>query len=143
MKNPVINQSLTFKFKKTIIFYDGPLLSLGITEDNEAVLEVWVDENSEKRYSKYSYIFLKKEDFEPFIHDQKSYHDVIQDSRQIVYYKHDGKSSYDFEEIDPTTYLEEYGPTKSVSLQNDLIMIREHLNMFYLAEKRKQKINNQ
>jgi hypothetical protein len=66
-----MNTLLQFKFQEDILYFEGLLLSLGITEDNLPVLEIWCDQEDE--YNIYAYAYIKQEDLKPFINEEKSY----------------------------------------------------------------------
>lgn len=129
-----INKQLDFKFIKDIIYYDGPLLSLGITPDNIPVLEVWNDINREENYHLYSYVFIREEDLMPFINCEKLFYDVLQDSKAIITWKYNGEA-YDFEETNIDDYLANYGPKKKVSLEKDFIDFLPSFNAFLEQDK--------
>ena len=75
---------IDFKFFEDIIYYDGPLLSLGITQDNLPVLQIWCDINNADKYNLYSYVFINKDDLYSFINGEKSYLNVLKNSDEII-----------------------------------------------------------
>lgn len=129
-----INKLLDFKFIKDIIYYDGPLISLGITQDNQPVLEVWNDMNRDENYNLYSYVFIQQEDLYPLINGEKLFYDVLKDSTTIISWKYNGQA-YDFETTDVDYYLANYGPKKTVSLEKDFIDFIPAFNAFLEQDK--------
>lgn len=121
-----VTELLKFKFLEELVYYDGPLLSIGVTEDNQPVFEVWLNINREEKYSLYAYVFIRPEDFYPFIQDEKMYFNVLKDSLSITAWKVN-QEYYDFEEMSVEYFLENYGPNETVSLNDDLIDFREKL----------------
>lgn len=127
------NQLLNFKFIDDIIYYDGPIISLGLTQENSPVLEIWCDVNREENYHIYAYAFLREEDFQPFVEANKSYFNVLRDSQEIVVFKYNGQA-YDFKVISQDEFLSNYGPKEDSSLAEDLIDFRKSLENFYRNE---------
>lgn len=142
MQNNIqMNTQLDFKFIKDIIYYDGPLLSLGITQENNPVLVVWNDIDHEENYNLYSYIFIRQEDLYPFIHAEKSFYNVLKDSDSIVSWKYNGEA-YDFEVTDIEYYLSNYGPKTTANLEKDFIDFLPDFNAFLEQNKSLNIINN-
>lgn len=132
---------LEYKFIKDLIWYDGPLLSLGITENNEPVFEIWIDQDNEENYSKYAYVFIKPEDLEPFLKNEKLYYEVLFDSEEIITWKYNKEKGYfDFKKEDKVEHLKEYGPKEDVSLANDIIYFMPHYEEFLKSEQEKIKL---
>ena len=124
---------LDFQFIEDIVYYDGPLVSLGFSENNEPVLQIWCDVNHEENYNLYAYAFLNKEDFQAFVDAQKSYFNVLKDCEEIVVFKYNG-NAFDFSVISNDLFLLNYGPKEDVSLSEDLIDFRASLKSFYNKE---------
>lgn len=127
-KSP-INEELEFKFLEDIIYYDGPIISLGITYNNEIVLFEWLDFDDDTKINIYCYAFIKQEDFLPMMNDEKLYYHVLQESNLIIGWKFKEKA-YDFEVWEAQWFVENYGPTPTVRLKDDLDMVREKLLTF-------------
>lgn len=112
-----INQEIKFKYIDDILYYDGPLISLGFTDDNTPVLQECVD--MKEKYGLYAYVFIRNEDVWDLLEHKKKYYDVLKDSYRVVMFKYYQKE-YDFEEIDVASFLENYGPEPDVSLHGNL-----------------------
>lgn len=128
------NKLLEFTFLEYILYYDGPLISLGLTQDNSPVLEIWCNEDREKNFNLYAYAFMKEEDLQPFIDAEKSFFNVLKDSLEIIVFKYDGKA-FDFEVWNNEDFLKEYGPKEHSDLNKDLIDFREKFNVFMHTKK--------
>lgn len=131
------NNKLNFKFIQEIIYHDGPLISLGITEDNLPVLKMWLDVNREEKYNVYAYVFIREEDLLPFVNNEKLYYDVLRDSHKIISWKY-GTQMFDSQEMSHEYFLAHYAPTKKdVSLDSDLAEFRPAFYDFLDQEKQK------
>lgn len=114
---------LEYNFIKDLLYYDGPIISLAITKNNEPVLEIWCDTNYEENYNIYAYAFMQVEDFQPFVDATKSYYNVLKDAQQIVTFKYNGEA-FDFSIMNNDEFVSNYGPRESADLDNDLIEFR-------------------
>ena len=123
------NKLIEFKFLEDIIDYEGPLLSLGLTQDNSPVLEIWCDVEKEKNLHIYAYAFIQKEDFNPFINGKKSYLNVLKDSIEITVFKY-SEVAFDFTIMKNEEFIVKYGPKESCDLNEDLIDFRKLLEDF-------------
>lgn len=126
-------QLLEFKFIDDLIYYDGPIISLGLIQDDSPVLQIWCDVNHEENYNLYAYAFLRKEDFQLFVDAEKSYFNVLKDSQEIVVFKYNGKA-YDFSVMPHAEFLSNYGPQEDSSMADDLIDFRKSLEAFYIKD---------
>lgn len=123
------NKLIEFKFLEDIVYYDGPLLSLGLTQDNVPVLEIWCDVEKEQNFHIYAYAFIQEEDFNPFINGEKSYLNVLKDSSEIIVFKY-SEVAFDFEIMNNEEFIIKYGPKESCDLNDDLIDFRPKLKAF-------------
>lgn len=130
---------IEFKFIEDIIYCDGSLLALGITDNNQPILIAWMDIDYEKNYNEYAYIFIKEEDLDLFLNEKKLYYEVLRDSHNIIAFKYNGEK-YDFKEMQHNEYLKKYGPKEKVSLKEDLIDFRVLYQQFIEKEKSQLKI---
>lgn len=126
-------QLLKFKFIEDIFYYDGPLISFALTEDNTPVLEIWCGLNREENYNLFAYAFLREEDLHPFLHADKSYFNVLKNCSEIILFKYKDKA-YDFTVISSLEFLENYGLTEESSFAIELIELRKSLDAFYTKE---------
>lgn len=124
---------LDFKFIEDIIYYDGPIISLGLTQEDKPVLEIWCDVDREKNFNLYAYAYIKEEDFESFINAKKSYYNVLKDSLEIVVFKYNGEA-FDFEVMSNDFFVEHYGPQEDSDLSLDLIDFREKFQAYLTQE---------
>lgn len=124
---------LDFKFIEDIIYYDGPIISLGLTQDDKPVLEIWCDVDREKNFNLYAYAYLKEDDFQPFINAEKSYFNVLKDTVEIVVFKYNGEA-FDFEVMNNDFFIENYGPKESSDLSLDMIDFREKFQAYLQKE---------
>ncbi len=124
---------LDFKFLEDIIYYDGPIISLGLTQDDKPVLEIWCDVDREKNFNLYAYAYLKEDDFQPFINAEKSYFNVLKDAVEIVVFKYNGEA-FDFEVMNNDFFIENYGPKESSDLSLDMIDFREKFQAYLQKE---------
>lgn len=124
---------LDFKFLEDIIYYDGPIISLGLTQDDKPVLEIWCDVDREKNFNLYAYAYLKEDDFQPFINAEKSYFNVLKDAVEIVVFKYNGEA-FDFEVMNNDFFIENYGPKESSDLSLDMIDFREKFQDYLQKE---------
>lgn len=124
---------LDFKFLEDIIYYDGPIISLGLTQDDKPVLEIWCDVDREKNFNLYAYAYLKEDDFQPFINADKSYFNVLKDAVEIVVFKYNGEA-FDFEVMNNDFFIENYGPKESSDLSLDMIDFREKFQDYLQKE---------
>lgn len=114
------NKLIDFKFLKDIIYYDGPIISLGITQENIPVLEIWCNVDYDKKINFYAYAFIKEEDLIPFINAEKSYFNVLKDSEEIIFFKYNGENAFDFEVVNNIQFINDYGPKEDSDLSLDL-----------------------
>lgn len=126
-------QLLKYKFIKELLYYDGPIISLAITENNEPVLEIWCDTNYEENYNLYAYAFMQLEDFQPFVDAKKSYYNVLKDAQQIVTFKYNGEA-FDFSVMSNEEFLSNYGPRESADMNNELIDFRQAYEEYQAKE---------
>ncbi len=133
-------QILDFEFLEDIIYYDGPILSLGITEKKEPVLMIWCDRDTEKNFNLYAYVYIREQDFNPFIHGLLSYYQTLSQASEIIIFKYDGNKAFHFQILDNDLFIEQYGPKNpNVDLTNDLIQVKEKLISFdYLNQEKQQ-----
>jgi len=124
-----INKLIDFKFLKDILYYDGPIISLGLTNDNLPVFEIWCDENKENNINIYAYVFITHNDFQLFINFYKSYFNVIKDSLEIVLFKYNGEA-FDFQIVSNEKFITNYGPQDDSDSCLDLINFRNHYLKF-------------
>lgn len=125
---------LEYKFIKDLLYYDGPIISLGITENQEPVLEIWCDTNREENYNLYAYAFMQPEDFESFVAAKKSYYNVLQDAQEIVTFKYNGEA-FDFSIMSNDEFVSNYGPKPTADMDDDLIDFREAWAQYNTKEK--------
>lgn len=116
------NKLLDYKFIQDILYYDGPLLSLGILQDGTPVLQIWSDCTDE--YNLYAYAFMRPDDLQPFLNVQKDYYSVLQDSLEIILFKYN-EEAYDFQVISNQKFIEQYGPKPGFALEDDLLDFKE------------------
>ena len=125
------NTLIDFKFLEDIMWYDGPLLSLGITQDDKYVFVVWCDVNYEKKFNTYAYIFLSDKDVQPFLNGDINYYQTIKKSNQILMFDYFGDdNNINFKSMDINQYLNEYGPQPDSDLKDELIDFLPKLNNF-------------
>jgi hypothetical protein len=110
--------TIKFKVLEDIIYYDGPIISLGLLEDNTPVL--MEELGRDKEYGQYSYIFIQPEDLMPLLRCQKSYYDVLSHSRGAYIWKYQNGKAFDYQKINIEQFLSEHGPEKSASLDHFL-----------------------
>lgn len=120
---------LKYTFIKELLYYDGPIISLGITNNKEPVLEIWCDTNHQENYNLYAYAFIQKEDFQPFVDAKKSYYNVLKDAQEIIIFKYNGEA-FDFSIMSNEDFISNYGPKPTADMNNDLIDFREALAEF-------------
>ena len=115
---------LEYKFINELLYYDGPIISLGITKNNEPVLEIWCDTNREENYNLYAYAFMQPEDFQQFVDAKKSYYNVLKDAQEIVTFKYNGEA-FDFSIMNNEEFVGNYGPKPTADMDDDLIDFRK------------------
>lgn len=121
------NKLINFKFLKDIIYYDGPIISLGFTQENFPVLEIWCNVDDEKKINFYAYAFIKEADLIPFINAEKSYFNVLKDSEEIILFQYIEDNACDFEVINNLQFLSDYGPEED----SDLSLYLEDFRAFF------------
>lgn len=125
---------LEYKLINELLYYDGPIISLGITENNEPVLEIWCDTNREENYNLYAYAFMQQEDFQPFVDAKKSYYNVLKDAQEIVIFKYNGEA-FDFSVMSNEEFVGNYGPKPTADMNDDLIDFRKAWAEYQSKEK--------
>lgn len=131
-----------FKILEDICYYDGPIISIGLDDDDNPILQIWCDQvddtkNSEGHingYGIYAYAYMRKEDLVPFLNDDKLYADTLLDSDKIVLFKYFNQP-YDFEEINQKEFVEKYGPVEGCRLGKSLIEARSSILPYLLQKK--------
>lgn len=124
-----MNKELNFKIIEDIFYYDGPILSLGITSDNQPVLQLWCDEDREKNFNLYAYIFISQKDFESFIQGKINYYQVLKNNLSITTFKYNGQS-FDFKNIDTDYFMQNYGPEEDSSFIDEVTEIKDKFTDF-------------
>lgn len=124
-----MNQELNFKIIKDIFYYDGPILSLGITSDNQPVLQLWCDQNIEENFNLYAYIFISQKDLESFIQGKINYYQVLKNNLSITIFKYNGQY-FDFETIDTDCFMKNYGPKEDSSFIDEIAEIKDKFSYF-------------
>lgn len=129
----MINKQLDFKFWEDILYYDGPLLSLCITEDKTHVLMPWADrvDNEVESYNLYAYIYLSQELTEQFLNGEKNYYQAVKESEKIITWKHNGLvPDFDFKLVSVEEFLEKYGPKETSDLAEDVVEVKTAYEKF-------------
>ena len=129
----MITKQLDFKFWEDILYYDGSLLSLCITQDKTHVLMSWADkvENEVHSYNLYAYIYLTQDLAQQFLNGEKNYYQTIKESEQIITWKHSSAlPGFDFTLIAVEDFLEKYGSKETSELFEDVIKIKHAYEKF-------------
>lgn len=127
-------QLLDFEFLEDILYYDGPIISLGMTAKKEPVLLIWCDRNIEEYFNLYAYVYIREQDLNPFIHGLLSYYQMLSQASEIILFKYDGNKSFHFQILDNDSFIHQYGPQPNADLSSDLIDVKEKLISFQSQE---------
>lgn len=117
------DKKIDFLFVENILYYDGPIVSLGLTKEKIPVLEIWCDFNSDSKINTYAYAFIKSEDLNDFIEGKKSYFNVLKDCEQILTFN-DKENDNDFKVIENNYFIKNYGPVEFADLTEKLIKFK-------------------
>lgn len=128
------DKKLKFNFLDDIMYYDGPLISLGITEHDEPVLQIWIDETEDQKRTVYAYVWLTKENLQDLLYGDKTYYKILSSCEEIMTWEYDGQKSLNFKKIEKKDYLEKYGPKEHVTLTRDMIDVREKYKKYLKGE---------
>jgi hypothetical protein len=98
-----------FQLLEDIIEYDGPFISLGITEEKQYVFEIWCDIDDEKKYNLYAYVYPRYHDMQLLLAGKLDYYTTLLQADKFITFKYNG-NYYDFQTISNHDFLAKYGP---------------------------------
>ena len=130
----MIFNSPTFIHFDDILYYDGPLLSIGLTENHQVMLQVFCDCDDDFNY--YVNVSIPKKEIELFIDSKLSYYDVLPHCTNLSAFKTNA-TGYEFWcNMSLAEFLENYGPQPDSNVFLNSVVNENFVNSWksYLAK---------
>lgn len=126
-----MNKLPNLKFGHDIIWDAGAVLSIGLTVDNVPLFRIFHDYDEATEAYTIVYVFMRDEDFLPFVNGIKSYHETIFDSDliSIVTYT---KGEVSSTEIGSVEFFLDYDPVNYSDMGMQLVPLRKELTEFLM-----------
>ena len=108
-----INKLITFDKVATILYYDVPLLSLGVTDDKKYMLLIFCD--TQLNHTIYAYAEINKFAAQAFISGKVNYFKTLINSK-ITLFNYKDDEGFNFRKISAMSFIDKYGPDIDVDL---------------------------